>query len=127
MGGMATSNKSYVTLEQKVCIVCGKPYDTGNLLLDKRLGKTFDKYTVSGLGMCPDDAKKRDEGYIALIGCTNPPTASDTMRPEEAKRSGEIAHIGNGAFSQIFNVPAPEKGVAFVEQAVIEHLKRLVE
>ena len=31
--------KSYVTMEQKQCPVCGKIEDTGSLLLDKRLRK----------------------------------------------------------------------------------------
>lgn len=29
-------DKSYVTLAQKMCIVCDKTYDSGELLLDKR-------------------------------------------------------------------------------------------
>ena len=44
--------KSYVTLEQHVCPVCLKTFDTGNLLLDDKLRDVFKKYTVTGYGLC---------------------------------------------------------------------------
>lgn len=40
--------KSYVTLEQKICVVCGRSYDTGSLLLDKRLRERFEHHTITG-------------------------------------------------------------------------------
>ena len=61
-------NKSYVTMEQHICIICGKEFDTGALLLDKRLRKQFDQHTTTGIGMCPEHKKLHEEGYIALVG-----------------------------------------------------------
>ncbi len=49
------TDKSYVSLEQHVCLVCGHAYDTGNLLLDKRLRASMQRHTTTGMGLCPDD------------------------------------------------------------------------
>ena len=46
--------KSYVTIEQHVCPVCGKAHDTGTILLDRRLRERFDMYTPTGYGLCPE-------------------------------------------------------------------------
>jgi len=92
-------SKSYVTLEQHICVVCAQPFDSGTLLLDQRLRPKFDMHTVTSayyesdgsfadpqpksrpdadrrglelkvnMGMCPEHKKLKDEGYIALVGC----------------------------------------------------------
>jgi len=124
-------SKSHVTMEQRACVVCGETYDTGNLLLDTRLkdGKlreTFERYTVTGLGMCDDDQAMLDQGYIALIGCDPGRSTFESngeITPEGAYRTGEVCHVRASAWQNIFNCEPPPKGVAFVEPAVIEHLK----
>ncbi|MBA0457816.1 hypothetical protein D7Y57_17025 [Stenotrophomonas maltophilia] len=65
------SDKSHVSLEQHVCLVCGARFDTGAILLDKRLRSN---------GHCPDE-------------------------PEQAYRTGCLAHLKREAFAQVFNVP----------------------
>ena len=98
--------KSYVSLEQKVCMVCGKQFDSGAILLDRRLKESMEHYTVTGSDLCPDDNKRHEEGYVALVEARKP-TYGDTLTPGEAYRLGRIAHIREAAFDTIFNnVPA---------------------
>ena len=59
--------KSYVTLEQHVCPVCMKTFDTGNLLLDDILRDVFEKYTVTGYGLCEEHKKVVEDGYVILV------------------------------------------------------------
>jgi len=40
--------KSHVGMEQKVCPVCGQAFDTGVILLDKRLRNSLERKTVTG-------------------------------------------------------------------------------
>ena len=40
-------NKTYVTIEQNVCPVCGKTFETGALLMDDRLQDKFEMHTLT--------------------------------------------------------------------------------
>jgi len=61
--------KSHVGMEQKVCPVCGTAFDTGTILLDKRLRNSLERKTVTGWDLCPEHAKLWKKGYIALVEC----------------------------------------------------------
>ena len=60
------SDKSYVSLEQHICPICGKTFDTNSLIMDKRLRDTFAKYTITDTEICEECNKLTDE-YIAFI------------------------------------------------------------
>lgn len=133
MTSKAYSNKSYVTMEQHVCIVCGHPFDTGSILLNRRLQKSFDRHTITGRGLCPKDKAKFDEGYIALVAVSNS-DASDsrsTLSQENACRTGDVAHIRGSVWTKIFNTPLPvdEHGkmmpMAFCGDDVITLLQKI--
>ena len=122
--------KSYVTLEQNVCVVCGQPFDTGQLLLDRRLRERFDRHTVTGWGLCPEHEKLYEDGYVALVGVD--PTKSgphkEALKPEDAYRTGEVMHMRFSVFENVFSTAVVEKEgrklpMVFVDQAVIDQLK----
>ena len=46
-------DKSHVSMERRVCRVCGREYDTGAILLDRRLKKSMDRHTLTGGGFMP--------------------------------------------------------------------------
>ena len=117
-------DKSYVSMERRVCVVCCKEYDTGALLLDKRLRDSMDKHTLTGWGMCEEHQKLKDDGYVAMVGCdASKQGDSDTIKPEEAHRTGKIAHIKKHVFNSIFNVEAPCHGVVFCDSKIIDKLQ----
>lgn len=70
------SEKSHVTMVQRVCVCCGEEYDTGELAIDTRIrnGKlmqTFDQYTVMGAGLCPKCTEEtREKGGVWLFSVT---------------------------------------------------------
>lgn len=121
------SEKSHVSMEQHVCVVCGKQYDTGTILLDKRMRATLERHTVTGMGMCPEHAAKREQGYVALIECD--PKKSDvsgsTARPDKVWRTGNVVHLRREAWENVFDVPVPDNMVAFVEPDVVAMLERM--
>ena len=122
--------KSYVTMEQKVCKVCTEKYDTGALLLDKRLKEVFDTNTTTGWGMCPTCETAKANGYIALVGIdpdkSDINTDTNTLKPKDAYRTGVIVHIRQEAWNDIMKVPIPPEGICFVEPAVVASLKILM-
>jgi hypothetical protein len=63
------NNKSYVSLEQQRCLVCGTSFDTGNLLLDRRLRASMAHHTTTGWGLCPEHQKLFEDGFVALVEC----------------------------------------------------------
>lgn len=126
--------KSHVSLEQRICLVCGQPYSTNAILLDKRLRQSLERETITGFGMCGEHYAKYQEGYIALVGCDPEKTRvrGSTVDPEDAYRTGEVVHLRFTAWPNIFNSPLPTKDgrplpLVFVDQAVIAMLKSRVE
>ena len=119
-------DKSYVTMEQKVCVVCGHIYNTNSILLDRSLRNRFDHHTVTGWGMCDGHKKLKDAGYVALVACdeTKMQVNNGRVQPEDAYRTGPIAHVRASVFPQIFNVEAPSHGVLFCDGEVIAVLQR---
>jgi hypothetical protein len=90
-----------------MCPVCGKEFDSGAILMDRRLKNSFDTYTTTGYNLCPEHKKKYDKGYIALIVCDEKKsniTGSKIMNMEDAYRTGEIIHLRKKVFKDMFNI-----------------------
>jgi len=125
------NEKSHVSLEQHVCLVCGVTFDTGAILLDKRLRPSMERYTTTGWGLCAEHQKLSDDGFVALIECdpqrSGSPSGTDGMKPEQAYRTGRLAHLQRDVFARVFNVPiAADQPCVFIEPGVIERLQSMV-
>ncbi|HEL5340003.1 TPA: ATPase [Stenotrophomonas maltophilia] len=125
------NDKSYVSLERRVCLVCGVAFDTGNLLLDKRLRASMDRHTTTGWGLCAEHQKLFDDGYIALVECdperSGLSASEDRVKPGDAYRTGRVAHLKREAFAKVFARPlATEQPCVFIDAGVFERLKSLV-
>jgi hypothetical protein len=117
------SHKSFATMEQHVCAVCCKAFDTNAILLDTRLQERFDYRTITGYALCPEHEEMRKKGYIAIIEVKNDPQcAKDGLKIEEANRTGVFCHIGSNTAKRFFNVPldAEKTPVAFAQEGLIE-------
>jgi hypothetical protein len=124
------NEKSHVSLEQHVCLVCGTRFDTGAILLDRRLRASMERHTATGWGLCPEHQKLSDEGFVALVECdpqrSGSPAGGGRVKPEQAYRTGRLAHLKREAFAQVFNVPiAADQPCVFVEPGVIEQLQTM--
>ncbi|CAB3682996.1 ATPase [Pseudomonas aeruginosa] len=124
------NDKSHVSLEQHVCLVCGTRFDTGAILLDKRLRASMERHTATGWGLCPEHQKLSDDGFVALVECdpqrSGSPGGGNRVKPEQAYRTGRLAHLKREAFAQVFNVPiAADQPCVFVEPGVIEQLQTM--
>lgn len=93
-------DKSYVTIT--LCPICKE--DNGSLLLDRRLKPRFDMHTIDPTQPCDKCKEKYLKKGVMLI---NPETCS-------------LAVIKVSAFKRMFNVPVPEKHIAFAEEQVIQ-------
>lgn len=125
------NDKSHVSLEQHVCLVCGTAFDTGAILLDKRLRASMEHHTATGWGLCPEHQKLLDDGFVALVECDPQRSGSPVggrMHPKQAYRTGRLVHLRRIVFAQIFNAPiADDQACVFVEPNVIEQLQAMVE
>ncbi|HCL4034881.1 ATPase [Pseudomonas aeruginosa] len=124
------NDKSHVSMEQHVCLVCGVAFDTGAILLDKRLRASMERHTATGWGLCAEHQKLADDGFVALVECdpqrSGSPASGGRVKPEQAYRTGRLAHLKREAFAQVFNVPiAADQPCVFVEPGVIEQLQTM--
>ena len=122
-------DKSHVSMEQQVCVVCAQQFDTGAILLDTRLEhvpghwgerqlrQSLEPKTVTGWGLCPACKAKA------------PPGDAETMKPGDAQRTGNIAHIKRAVWDKIFDIPAPPANCpcAFIPEGVIDMLVKMME
>jgi hypothetical protein len=119
-------SKSFVTLEQKKCLVTGKDYDSGSLLLDKRLKNKFEHYTCTGWGISPEVQEKINEGYIPLVVC-DPKKSIITdgrTKPEDAYRTGEVIYLKRHVAEDMFNVEnLPE--FTFIDEEMRDVLQKM--
>ena len=124
------NDKSHVSLEQHVCLVCGTRFDTGTILLDKRLRASMERHTATGWGLCPEHQKLSDDGFVALVECdpqrSRAAAGAARMKPDQAHRTGRLAHLKREVFADVFNVPIEDKQpCVFVEPGVIEQLQAM--
>jgi hypothetical protein len=102
-------SKSHVSMEQHQCIVCLTLFDTGAILLNKRLAQTLEPRTVTGHGLCPECNALNAE-YVALVECNNDKT-----------RTGVVGRVRRSVWGDIFNVPCPET-MGYVEVGLLSRL-----
>lgn len=126
----AMSEKSHVSLEQHVCAVCGQVFDTGALLLDRRLRPSLERHTTTSWDLCAEHKKLNEEGFVALIECdparSGAGMGTRRLQIGQAYRTGRLAHLKREAFSKVFNVEVdPQQACVFVEPGVIERLQEM--
>jgi hypothetical protein len=122
--------KSHVSLEQRLCLVCGTCFDTGTILLDRRLRASMERHTTTGWGPCPGHERLCSQGFVALVECdpqrSGRPSGDGQMKPEQAYRTGRLAHLKREVFGRVFDVAiAAGQPVVFVEPGVIEKLEAM--
>lgn len=122
--------KSYVSMEQHLCVVCAISFDTGSILLDRRLRSSMTRHTTTGWGLCPEHQRLHSEGFVALVECdpqrSGAPSGDGQMKPEQAYRTRRLAHLKRDAFARVFNVAiTADQPVVFVEPGVIERLQSM--
>ena len=125
------NDQSHVSLEQHVCLVCGVHFETGAILLDRRLRASMEHHTATGWGLCAEHQKLYDAGFVALIECdpqrSGSPAGGANVKPEQAYRTGRVAHLRRDVFARVFNVPiAADLPCVFVEPDVIERLQSMM-
>lgn len=123
-------SKSHVSLEQRQCVVCGCTYNTGAVLLHKRLAKTLEEHTLTGRGLCPEHQKLHDEGYIALVEVDpelSRPMPNGNLTAKTAHCTGTIVHMRREFFKQVFTTPIEDDTpFVFVDSAVVTLLKEQI-
>lgn len=116
------SEKSHVSMEHKICLVCQKTYSTNNILLDASLKQSMERKTITGFGLCPEHDKE-EEGFVLLIesDIKDPKLLSkNTINPKDVNLTGKILYIKKDAYARLFDRnPQP---ISFVEIGIIERL-----
>ncbi len=120
--------KSYVSMEQQICPVCCKVFDSGAILVDKQLKASMEDHTITGYDLCKDCKKFQERGFIALVELHGRKSVKPILLKDAAEfRTGNYAHIKKEAFVGIFTCPPPDNGVAFIDVGTIDKLREMQE
>ena len=133
-------SKSHVAMEKHICLVTGKEYETGSLLLATRYYKgqpsvdlegenirTGLGNNVTGNGFCPEVQEKLDAGYVALVcidskkSKSGPFPDANIIHPRDAYRTGEVIYMKRKVAAKFFN--AGIEDVAFIDEKVTKIIK----
>ena len=119
-------------MEQKKCQVCGRDFDSGTILLDRRLKERFEPHTLTGWGLCPEHQKLYDDGYIALVAVDESKSEklpNGNITQEGAYRTGEVVYLKHETFDRIFSGVPNEKRypLMFCDSEVIAKLLKIQE
>lgn len=119
--------KSFVTLEQNVCPICTKVFETGNLLMDTRIrnGKlmeTFDNYTVTGYSVCEECQKMIDEGRVALVEI-NEQSDPNNLTLDNVDRTGKIGWMKRDIVQQLIPEFPEDKFMCYVENGFFKEME----
>lgn len=121
------TDKSHVTMEQKLCAVCTKRYDSGAILLDKRLRPVFERHTVTGWGLC-EECTQMTKDRVALVEIdpfkSGPSSGKGMIDINEVYRTGNIAWMRTEVYEEMFNTKA-DGPVAFVDINVFQKIQML--
>jgi hypothetical protein len=120
-------SKSFTSMEQKVCLVTGKTYDSGNLLIAKNLNQKLDMRTTTGWGYCPEVQEKLDQGYVALVGADMSKSElqdNGNVSPEDAYRTGDVIYMRREAAKRILNFK-DGLDMSFIDTDVVKFLEKL--
>jgi len=106
-------NKTFVPLEQHLCIVCGLPHtnDCGIVMHKKPVPDIPEnRHKVTGIeGLCKNCDSYNKRGYVALVAVDaatiNP--AKKTLLAGEPSRTGTVLHLKREAWSTVFKIPMP--------------------
>lgn len=95
---------SYVSVATKACIICGTEYESGEILLDKKMKDKLERTTCTGLGApCPTCDKKYKDKFV-LIGVSDDDANVEGERLDaaEVNRTGMVVGIPNELAKEMF-------------------------
>lgn len=108
----------FVALGHYRCPACCKVFESGEVLVAKRLTAKLPKRPVTGWRMCEEHRQQIDAGFTLLAECEE----YNASTPLESVRTGRLAAVRGEAFDRVFNVSRPAGGLAMVERGVIDRL-----
>lgn len=117
--------KSHVSMVRKICIVTGQEYDTGEILLDRRMKDSLEETTVVGYGFAPEIQEQLDKGYTVLVEAD--PEKSTGNTPDTVYRTGRYCFVENEVARKLFNSLTKENRIAYIEPGAYEWLIELVQ
>lgn len=117
------TEKSYVGMGYSICPICGTKHDEV-VLLDRHLKQSLEREQCMGLALCPEHEAMKEE-FLALVEVNNVrATGGSRLNPEDANRTGQVAHVKREVLGQLFDVAITDDiPMVYVEVGVIDALK----
>ena len=124
-------NMSHVAMGYHSCVVCGDEFESGEVVLDKKLRPIFDgsKKLITDFGLCPEcTTQSQNNTWIALVEinpakCKTKAAPGLSLSPADAWRTGRIMWVKRERLTGLTTRPLPEQAAMYIDIGVIEMLK----
>jgi len=117
---------SYVAMAKNVCEVCGKLFDSGEILLDRRLRDIPEDKAITGFGLCDEHQKLHAEGFIALVEADtekSTPLPNGNLNHQGAHRTGRLMHMKRHVADDLFNTELPsELAMVYIDEMAFDQI-----
>lgn len=123
-----SKTENFVAMGQRVCLVCGATYDSGEILVHKRLREIKEDRRVTGFGLCKEHKDLYDQGYVALVEVDSSKSTIENGRiaPRNAYHTGNVCHMKRGDIFRVFGKDVDTPAM-YVEVGVIDALLKMQE
>lgn len=122
-------SNNFVAMGKLICMVCGVVHShNASILIDRRLRDIDPDQTVTGYGLCKLDQQMFDDGFVALVVANSfkGDVEDNKLKPKDANRTGEIAHLKRDAFNDMFDIPIDEnEPMVYVHPEVVVILQEM--
>lgn len=122
------SKKIYLPIERGDCVVCGRPFEAGALIVEQPLAAGG---SVVGWELCETDAQMHRQGFVALVECDLDMSAyqsGDPLPLKEVQRTGPVMHLTRETFVSIFKTEArPALPCAYVPRGTLQKVASILQ
>lgn len=125
--------KSYVSIACRVCPITGEEWETGEILMDRKMKNTFDIKTIIGYGFSPSVQEQINKGYIALVEIDSEKSETpdsllkkgdEKMSVSDAYRTGRIAYMKELVAQDMLNISIGTE-MAYIDIETFNYLEKL--
>lgn len=123
-----SEEKSHVGMVYRLCPITGEEWETGEILLDKKMKKSLKRKNIVGYGFAPKVQEQLDKGFVVLLEIdpnkSKSPTKGNTLSITDVYKTGRLIYLKKQVAKDILGIKDHIE-MSFIDKKVFEFLENL--